>query len=247
MKPIIMFLVLLFAGSFLLGQELKTKKKKSYSTTEVYHIDKKTKTREGNCYKLFNLSKDTLAKGQYSDNVPKGIWTFFDKGNRRFLVFDFNRDSCLWVDPIVCQKDSFPVRDGEKFRFEILDRPPLFLGYRREFDYHLASDLKLPVYIMQNGMKLSVATCFVINKSGDIEDLQIVGGLKNEITKLIMDTNHQWIPGMLKGRPVDTKLYIIFTFAPATEIQKMPESPFLKRVYFSYWSETRIHISNTIH
>jgi hypothetical protein len=221
-----------------MGQNVKTRKQKYILTTEIYQIDKKTKKREGKYFEIWNSSNDTLIKGQYRNDAKNGLWTFFDKGKSPFLVFNFDKDSCCWVDPNICRRDSFPVREGQGLRFAVLDRPPLFLGYRHEFENYLRDGLKLPVYIMQNGQRINITVSFVVGKSGEVKDLEIIGELKKEVTNLILGTDHKWLTGTLNGVPVETQLYAIFTIAPATEVQKLPATSYLTRVYYPYFGVT---------
>lgn len=238
MKLISTLSLILICCTCLAGQDLKTRKQKYFSTTEVYQIDKKTKKREGKYFDFWNSSNDTLIKGQYKNDTKTGLWTFFDKGKGPFLVFNFDKDSCAWVDPNICRRDSFPIRQGQVLRFVVLDRPPLFVGYRHEFEHYLANGLKLPTYIMQNGLKINTTVSFVVGKAGEVKDLAIVGDLKKEVTDLIMGTDHKWVAGTLSGVPVETQLYVNFTIGPATEVQKLPALPYLTRVFYAYFGVT---------
>lgn len=143
MKQIGLILIFLFLSPVLNGQELKTKKQVYNLSTEIFQVQKKTKKREGSYFEFLNASNDTLIKGQYHNNEKTGTWTFYDSGGQPFLVYNYSNDSCLWVDPHICRKDSFPVWDGNGFKFKLLDRPPLYLGHRQEFKIHLRKDYRI--------------------------------------------------------------------------------------------------------
>lgn len=234
MKRIIPTLLFIFISFILCGQELKTKKETYNLSTEVYQVQKKTKEREGSYFEFLNSTNDTLIKGQYHNNEKIGIWTFYDIENQPFLKYDYSKDTCLWVEQLICKKDSFPILAGDDFKFALLDRPPLFLGYRHEFKTHLVKDYRIPINVLQSKQKFNYTLSFVVSKMGTVESLQFKDKPNQQISDLIMETNHNWIPGILNGKPVDTKLYVIYRIGPSNEIMNLPESPLLIRADIGY-------------
>ena len=71
------FVLLLFLSLNGYSHELKAKKMVTNQFVETFTVDKKSKLKNGNYLKISAMTKDTLATGNYRDDLKTGIWKYF--------------------------------------------------------------------------------------------------------------------------------------------------------------------------
>ena len=71
------FVLILFLSLNGFSQELKSKKMVTNQFVETFTVDKKSKLKNGNYLKISAITKDTLATGNYRDDLKTGIWKYF--------------------------------------------------------------------------------------------------------------------------------------------------------------------------
>lgn len=246
-----LFILAILLSSYLIGnsQELKTKKQQDEAFTEVFQIDKKTKQRHGSFVKLSSQSNDTLVVGQYANDSILGIWTYYDSKNEPYLKYDHTRDSCLWVSKLACKPDTFPIRVKKNFGFAQLDRPPLYLGFRKELDVRFASQLKAPVEIMKKQETLTGMATFVVTREGKISEIETEKiedkQLKAEVDRTFKAFEGNWLPGIYNGQKVDTKLYVFFQISPAGVELPKSDKPYISTIGISYFGYTETKVMQT--
>lgn len=209
---IIIFLSLTCTNT--IAQELKTKKKSSYNFEEIYTIDKKTKLKHGFYVKLNKNPKDTLVKGYYSNEEKVNLWTFYGKNNSIYMQYNYDNDVVKLSKDVSITVDSIQIRKGNAFRLSKVDTPPLFIGCEDEIKTILRENFQAPTSLFENEVSGMSMVSFVVNKTGQIQDISIESSFSNDlgpaIVKSIESTNHQWIPAKLDGNPMVSKMYIIY-------------------------------------
>lgn len=237
----IFFLIgsMLSACLLLHGQELKTKKITGQYFTEVFQFEKKSKQKLGTYLKIQTLTKDTLVIGQYLNDSITGVWTYFDSENQEYMKYDYSNDSCIWISELANKADTFPVRLRNNFGFVKLDRPPLFLGFSKEPEMEFISNIKIPVTDMEKERSFLFLANFVINKSGEIIEVETDeidnAQIRLAVEKTFQENRWKYLPGLLAGKPVDTKIYLLFDIGPTGKEQKTPEKAYVKKISIHYF------------
>lgn len=247
---LIFFLAILLSSNIIgKAQELKTKRQQDEAFTELFQIDKKTKQRHGSFLKLSSQSNDTLIVGQYSNDSISGIWTYYDLKNEPYLKYDHTNDSCLWISDLASQPDTFPIRVKKNFGFGQLERPPLYIGFRKELDVRFASRLKPPVEIIKKEETLTGMATFVVTREGKISEIETEKiedkQLKAEVDRIFKAFEGNWLPGIYNGQKVDTKLYVFLQISPAGVELPNSDKPYISTIGISYFGYTETKVMQT--
>jgi hypothetical protein len=230
------------------AQELKTKKKWDQFSTEIFQIDKKSKLKQGTYLKIKTTDQDTLMYGQYLNDSITGVWTYFDMNNQPRIKYDYSKNNCLWTSELINKPDTFPVRNGSSFNFAQLDRPPIYLGFIKEVELIL-SQIKLPVSLMEKGESLFCTADFVVTKDGKIAEVQTKDidnyEIRSKVNEAFKEIKGHWLPGILSGSPVDTKLYVVFDIGPAGIVKKLPKKPYVLNISINYLGVKTDRVTST--
>ncbi|NDV78164.1 energy transducer TonB [Dysgonomonas sp. 511] len=139
------------------------------------------------------------------------------------------------VSDVLDNKDAvigaFSVKDGstdvsaeiKKFRDDVMNEgngsgtakevpplitaefPPQYPGGTQEMYRYIAETLKYPVAEQEMGIQGRVTIRFVVSKTGDIKDIQILKGVSPNCDKeaiRVLKSMPRWIPGKQNGHPV---------------------------------------------
>jgi len=249
MKTYFITTLLLFVFILAQAQELKNKKIQGPVYTEVFQINKETKKKQGNYLKILNYSKETLVKGNFESDSVAGVWTYFDRDNQPRLKFNYSVDSCVWISEMASKRDTFPVRLGENFGFAYLDRPPLYIGFFNDPAMIIQNSIKPPVEILQKGESVLEIASFVVNKNGEIAEINTDeikhSWLRFSVEKALRLSDLKYLPGILNGKPVETKLYVVLDIGPSGTNQVIPKKPYAIHVNLKYFGITRTQMVST--
>lgn len=89
--------------------------------------------------------------------------------------------------------------------FEIVEQSPQFPGGDQALRKYLEENLKYPVIAQENGIEGRVYVTFVIDKNGDISDIQVRRSPDASLGKeaiRVVQSMPKWIPGKQNGRNV---------------------------------------------
>lgn len=221
------------------GQEYKTKKVQRQVFTEIFQIEKKSKQKMGSYLKTHNLSNDTLVIGQYINDSIAGVWSYFDLGNKPYMKYDYSNDSCLWISELANKPDTFPARIRNNFGFAKLDRPPLYIGFRKELHILFSSGVKIPVPMMEKGEKVVYIASFIITKNGEIDEINTEKienkQIRDDVLEMFKALKGKWLPGIYNGIQVDTKLYVIFDIGPVDLVTELQKKPYIINIGIKYF------------
>ncbi len=225
------------------GQELKTKKITGQHFTEIFQVDKQSKQKLGTYLRIQNINKDTMIMGQYLNDSKAGVWTFFDLKDQPYMKYDYSLDSCLWISELVNKPDTFPVRIGNDFKFAKLDRPPLYIGFSKEPEIAFINSIKVPIDVMENGKSLLFIANFVINTAGEIIEVN-TNDIQNPQIRSAVEMTFQknkwkYLPGLLDGKPVDTRLFLVFDIGPIDQEQNIPTKAYVMKINIQYFGVKR--------
>lgn len=241
--------ILVFVFFLSKGQELKTKKIQGPVYTEVFQINKESKKKQGDYLKILNFSKDTLVKGNFENDSVTGVWTYFNKGNLPRLKYNYSANSCEWISETESKPDTFPVRVRDNFGFVRLDRPPLYIGFFNDPALIFQENIKLPIEIMEKGESVLEIASFVVNKKGDIAEVNTEeiknSSIRFAVEKAFRINRFRYLPGILNGQPVDTKLFVVLEIGPGGTNQMIPKKPYAIHVDLKYFGIKRTQVVRT--
>lgn len=117
----------------------------------------------------------------------------------------------------VCKREvdpETPAVVGEVFT--VVDQQPTFQGGQTELNNYLMKNLRYPAEAQRAKIQGRVVVGFVITDAGRIATIEIkqsVGGGCDEEAIRVVKAMPNWVPGRLKGKPVNvqTSLPISFT------------------------------------
>jgi len=124
-----------------------------------------------------------------------------------FQLEDFEADQ----DDIIQIIEMEEEEDTDEQIFYIAEDMPLFQGKEdlEGFRRYVQEHLKYPRLAEENGISGTVHLNFVINKKGELTDIQIVRGvdpsLDNEVIRVLKEAP-KWTPGLQRGKPVMVRM-----------------------------------------
>jgi protein TonB len=89
--------------------------------------------------------------------------------------------------------------------FQLVEKMPEYPGGVREFEKFVQKRLGIEIQGEHLHLHKKVYVQFVINKSGQVQNVQLLQGVNEEIDKKVLDIVQQspkWIPGRQRGVPV---------------------------------------------
>jgi hypothetical protein len=182
------------------SQNRKTVKKHELSITEHYQIDKKTKQKDGLYVRIHNLSNDTLAVGNYTNDLKTGNWRYFSLGGAPYITYDYSTDSIHFLADTITSVKQFIVKIDSTFILTDVDRAPVYTGDYQEVYRILTENISVPRTIAENNKTGNCYYTFTISKDGKVKDLTTNKSISKEIDKQITEAftklNHKWLPAI---------------------------------------------------
>lgn len=97
------------------------------------------------------------------------------------------------------------VQEEEEKPFVGVEQMPQFPGGERELMSYLSKNIKYPTIAAENGIQGRVTLRFVVSKTGDITDVNVIKGLDPSCDReaiRVVKSMPKWIPGKQNGRNV---------------------------------------------
>ncbi|MEA4918515.1 TonB family protein [Proteiniphilum sp.] len=123
------------------------------------------------------------------------------------------------IDIAELEKNKVIVEEVEDEKpFEIVEQQASFPGGMEELNKYLRANLIYPVIAQENGIQGKVILRFVVSKTGEISDIEVLRGvdpsLDREAVKVVKGMP-KWIPGRQRGKPVP----VYFTLPVAFQLK----------------------------
>ena len=105
---------------------------------------------------------------------------------------------------------------------------------------------------MENGERLNYMVSFVVNKNGEMVEIQTEKidnkQIRYEVDKIFKEFRGRWLPGIYNGYKVDTKFFIIFDIGTVDLKQEILEKPYIINIDVKYFGikTTKSDRSHTI-
>jgi len=130
-----------------------------------------------------------------------------------FDAFDANQNDAIKIESIVGNKEE-EEEDAQVFQI-VEDMPKFQGGAIEEFRNYIQSVVKYPPLAMENGISGTVYVSFVVNRRGEITNINIIRGvdpsLDEEVVKALKAAP-TWEPGKQRGKPVNVSFSIPVKF-----------------------------------
>lgn len=212
---------------------------------EVYNVLTADKTvREGE-YKLFGTSgkatllvegyyrnnlKDStwkyysqgqlVANGQYKNGEKTGVWIGYTRGFER-LKYDFDKQQFVtYVPNSLDSVQQFSVINATGAD-TLLDRTPIFINGMAAFKLMAQRNIRYPSTALSSRAQGEAIVTFTINEKGSPGNYAVktnLGyGLDAAALKGLEQICGEWVPGIIKGKPVPVKCEIPVFFAIASD------------------------------
>lgn len=109
------------------------------------------------------------------------------------------------VDIADLKDNKVVVQEEEEKPFVGVEQMPQFPGGEKELMTYLSKNIKYPTIAAENGIQGRVTLRFVVSKTGDITDVNVIKGLDPSCDKeaiRVVKNMPKWIPGKQNGRNV---------------------------------------------
>lgn len=250
-----MFRILCFTAFFTLfsiiscAQKLKKKVELNGKLKEVYHIDKKTKFKQGRSFCVWMESKDTLAIGDYHNESRIGMWRFKDrKSGANYLDYDYESDSIVYLNKSIVA-DSFLVKTDKGYEVAKVDRPALYIGHKEEICLLLSRVLSIDE--MRKGLVGLAVINYRIDKEGNLLGAKVVNSIDKQIEikvdRQMKSLPGKFLPAIRNGEAIESAIFVrlnVQNLNRQNTPMKFPQASYIYDVAIAYGSETRI-VSST--
>lgn len=110
----------------------------------------------------------------------------------------------VWYNEDGSIKSKEEYEEGENV-FRIIDDMPEFPGGDYAMQKYIAQNVKYPMLAVENGIQGKVYIRFVVDKEGNIDNIEVVKSVHSSIDKeavRVVKNMPKWKPGNLNGKPV---------------------------------------------
>lgn len=106
-------------------------------------------------------------------------------------------------------------QESKVFDFVSIETQPSFPGGMDKFYKYLSDNAKYPEDARKNNVQGKVFLSFIVEKTGDLSDIQVVrklGSGTDEEAVRLLSNSPKWTPGIISGKPVRVKYNIPISF-----------------------------------
>lgn len=143
------------------------------------------------------------SQGSYADGYKAGAWEYYNAKGKLLQKYDYTAQKVVYyLKDAETQNRIYKVITDRGIIESKIDRPPMFIGGEQELEALII--LGLPGININTPIDASVI--FVVKKNGETAEHRIgrsAGDIDNELLNAVKTLPHFWIPGLLKGEPVD--------------------------------------------
>jgi len=148
-------------------------------------------------FKFFNEKGQLEAEGVYKQNLPIGIWKYYNKKGKVIKEINYDRTIDFLQNDSTYNLAEVPA---------ILENMPTFKGKEKSyFGTYIKENLNYPIYALKKNITDRVFVQFVICIDGSVRSLKIIsssGNLDLNMEALrIISESPKWKPGSTNGKP----------------------------------------------
>ncbi|MFO7616562.1 MAG: energy transducer TonB [Bacteroidales bacterium] len=130
-----------------------------------------------------------------------------------FESFDANQDDAIRIADVIGNREE---EEEDKEVFLIVEDMPKFQGEGIEaFRNYIQTTVKYPQVAMENGVSGTVYVSFVINRRGELTNINIMRGVDGSLDEEViraLKAAPKWEPGKQRGKPVNVSFSIPIRF-----------------------------------
>lgn len=176
--------------------------------------------REGKYY-FVDAKGRIKAVGQYNDDFPVGVWTYYDTLMQVSHIADYNPvwkyfnsgESILVLDSVSQDRlrPNQKTEMSEKGTFDYVDQMPTFHDVELEgsFDKYLINSLIHPAYSDALDFQGYVEIAFVLDSKGKIRAPEVISSTPSDVNleamRILLESSG-WEPGYMRKVPVNVNL-----------------------------------------
>ena len=119
------------------------------------------------------------------------------------------------IDIADLEQHKVIAEDVENKVFDVVEQQPQFPGGMSELMKFLSDNIVYPQIALESGLQGRVIVQFVVNKNGEIVNIQVVNGVDPFLDKeavRVINTMPKWIPGKQNGQAVNVKFTLPVNF-----------------------------------
>ncbi len=152
---------------------------------------------------FYNAGKILIAKGFYKNNIPTGIWIYYNEKGKINKTVNYDKTS------VILEKGSTQPKD---IYYEVDDMPKFDDKSTSNFRDYIQENLIYPVYSIKKHITGTVMVEFTIDENGFITNVNIAkssghSDLDMEALRVVSESP-KWKPGKHKN----VKVPVSFTF-----------------------------------
>jgi len=249
LTPLIsLFLLPVFAQK----SDKKIKEVKDDFFVSSYTINKKSKIKDGDYFKIKRSPYDTLVTGHYSNDQKSGLWKFRSKGSKDYISYNYDTHTIEYLSPEISKIDSFYTisESNGLYLLNKVDSPPVYLGFKGEIKDVLNRNIAVPVEDCERGIKGVCTASFIIDRTGKIRDIEIYRPLSNSFDRMLKKAlekiDGDWIPARVNNSPTDAKMFVLIHVYNSIVQGKTKDKPYLIAIDISYFGVTRTETRSSI-
>lgn len=182
---------------------------------EVYEVLKSDHTIKNGWYGKY-LNNGMLAeKGSYLNNNKAGAWEYYGNNGELEQRFNWTNLTLEFIKPFTVI-EKYWVEENGRYLEKQPDERPVFLGGDPAFYRYLNAIVRYPALASRSRKSGVVQISAIITAEGKMVEEKVYQGagygLDEEAMRVLKAIPHQWVPGKINGKPVNTKILLPFTF-----------------------------------
>ncbi|SHI56363.1 TonB family C-terminal domain-containing protein [Hymenobacter daecheongensis DSM 21074] len=168
-------------------------------------------------HKKVESIKTEGARGTLTDDVPTGVWQYFDPAGKLEWSMDYDSSRIVFMRPDTAR---YRLRVGSEWRAVRTNRAPRFLGSNAVLLQCISTSLRHPDQALRDQKQGTVIIGFIVGPQGLATDFAVEQSIELELDKQTLQAveaapNH-WLPAIYQGQPAFSHLRILVHYAIAT-------------------------------
>lgn len=195
------------------------------STTEFGHVNRKSGNEQEKVINEYQSANQIVQLVEYAGS---------DEKNPEILIFNEDLKSQVNVVEQLFSAASATNQEGISTSnltsgdngttnevFDVVENKPNPVGGMAGWNKYLSENLRYPEDAQEKGIEGTVIVAFVVNTDGAVSDIEILrgigGGCDEEVYRIVKGSPN-WIPGMVGGKPVRSRMRLPLRFKLAEPV-----------------------------
>ncbi|MEO6851715.1 MAG: TonB family protein [Mucilaginibacter sp.] len=161
-----------------------------------------------------------IDSGYYREDKKIGVWQSYKTNGQLQVQYDFTNKKLLIYNPEPQDADTsalYSVVNNTESVMTVLDRAPIYLDGDTMFKNTIVLNLPYPQQAREAQIQGKVIISFIVDENGHPTDYKILKkmgyGLDKAALNAVKHATGDWLPGLLKGKPVAVEHIIPVSFS----------------------------------